>query len=288
MNTYDIDESTAERIESKVDTKVEQSVTNDKYSEYLAGLRKNYEGLPNKEETKELQENIPDEYKEQYYDKETHTEYKKVNPTQEEIKILAKKLGISEEIVKENYTKYAYYNALKEKNTIYQTKADFEKSQAELKEKIELETNPIKRAELKKGLYKKVLDSFSLYHNIKLDENGEPYIDASFPNEKYVNAQREEAIFSKENGIWIDDGINNETYNIGVWEKNLIFRNLSVHMRDKKGDVKLWLEYGVGPNDRLTKEQRKKITKDANIIYFNKKAFEIAEEKLKNRNKNRK
>ena len=66
MNTYDIDESTAERIESKVDTKVEQSVTNDKYSEYLAELRKDYEELPNEEETKELQENIPDEYKESF------------------------------------------------------------------------------------------------------------------------------------------------------------------------------------------------------------------------------
>ena len=58
-------------------------------------------------------------------------------------------------------------------------------------------------------------------------------------------------------------------------------------MKDKKGDVELWLEYGVGPNDKLTKEQRKKLTKDANMIYFSKKALEIAEEKLKNRNKNR-
>ena len=66
MNTYDIDESTAERIESKVATKVEQSVTNDRYFEYLAELRKNYEELPNEEETKDLQESIPDEYKEQF------------------------------------------------------------------------------------------------------------------------------------------------------------------------------------------------------------------------------
>ena len=105
MNTYDIDESTAERIESKVDTKVEQSVTNDKYSEYLAELRKDYEELPNEEETKELQENIPDEYKEKYYDKETHNEYKKVNPSPEEIKVLAEKMGIPEGLVKEDYTK---------------------------------------------------------------------------------------------------------------------------------------------------------------------------------------
>lgn len=59
-------------------------------------------------------------------------------------------------------------------------------------------------------------------------------------------------------------------------------------MNDKRGDVNLWMEYGVGDNDKLTKEQKKKLTEEANKIYFNKKTLEIAEEKLKNRNKNRK
>ena len=66
MNTYDIDEETAEKIESKVDTKVDQSDTNGKYNTYLKELQEKYKDLPDEEEAKEFQKNIPDEYKESF------------------------------------------------------------------------------------------------------------------------------------------------------------------------------------------------------------------------------
>ena len=66
MNTYDIDEKTAEKIESKVDTKVDQSDTNGKYNTYLKELQEKYKELPDEEEAKEFQKNIPDEYKESF------------------------------------------------------------------------------------------------------------------------------------------------------------------------------------------------------------------------------
>ena len=66
MNTYDIDEETAEKIESKVDTKVDQSDTNGKYNTYLKELQEKYKELPDEEEAKEFQKNIPDEYKESF------------------------------------------------------------------------------------------------------------------------------------------------------------------------------------------------------------------------------
>ena len=287
FNSYDANtESTAKRVEDAI----QGTKNKGKYTEKLEKeFQEKYAGRDiSGNEAQKVIEGISEESRENYYDKITHEEYKKENPTSEEIQKLAKKMNISEEVVKENYTKYAYYNALKEKNTIYNTKEEFEKSQKELKDQIAKEKDPIKREELSKKIYKKLPDSEALYHNIKINEKGEAYIDNSFPNEKYVNAQGEEAVFSKKTGSWIDDGINNATYNIGVWEKDLILRDLIIHMNDKKGDVNLWMEYGVGANDKLTKEQKKKLTEQANKIYFNKKTLEIAEEKLKNGNKNRK
>lgn len=42
--------------------------------------------------------------------------------------------------------------------------------------------------------------------------------------------------------------------------KNYKVSDLYNHLYDEKGDVDLWEDYGVGPHDKLTKEQRKEIS----------------------------
>lgn len=97
-------------------------------------------------------------------------------------------------------------------------------------------------------------------HNIEIDENGEVSINTKFPNEKHVNKKGKEVVINKKSGKWIKDGINDATYNIAYWEKDLKLSDLYNHLFDEKGDVELWEDYGVGPHDKLTKDQRKEIS----------------------------
>ena len=65
-------------------------------------------------------------------------------------------------------------------------------------------------------------------------------------------------------------GINNATYNVGVGELNFyIGRDYAVHLLGSRSDVGLWEDYGASPNDTLTREQRKAISKLGKKYFFN-------------------
>ena len=67
-------------------------------------------------------------------------------------------------------------------------------------------------------------------------------------------------------------GINNATYNVGVGELNFyIGRDYAVHLLGSRSDVGLWEDYGASPNDTLTREQRKAISKLGKKYFFNSK-----------------
>ena len=177
---------------------------------------------------------------------------------------------ISEKELKEDPTKYVYFESLDKNNRVFKDKKEFEKFQNELKEKIKNEKDPKKRKELEKQIYKKLPNTESQLHNIKIDKNGEPYIDTTFPNEKYANNMGQEAVFEKKSGKWVKDGINDATYNIAIWEKNYKLNELYYHLKSGTGDVKLWKKYGVGPNDKLTEEQRNILYEISEIYYLDK------------------
>ena len=221
---------------------------------------KNNENLIVGEKAREIANAIHSDDREYFYDKETHQRYMEPNLSKEEIYNLAKKYKVSEKDVKEKPLKFLYYNILDTKNKVFKNEKEFIEHQEKLKEKIKLETNSEKKEELEKQLYREVPNSAALYHNLRLDENGNPYIDTTFPNRKYVNNIGQEAVFSKQSGEWIRDGINDATYNIAVTELNTdIIRDTKTHLFDGNGDVALWENYGVGKHDKLTKEQRKEI-----------------------------
>ena len=120
-------------------------------------------------------------------------------------------------IENEDKNKLVEYNEKSEAiKSVFEDKKEFEKFQNELKEKIKNEKDPKKRKELEKQIYKKLPNTESQLHNIKIDKNGEPYIDTTFPNEKYANNMGQEAVFEKKSGKWVKDGINDATYNIAI------------------------------------------------------------------------
>ncbi len=242
-------------------------------TEYLNATREEYKHLPDAEKTILLSELLPDEMKENYYDAKTHETYKK--STQERIKKYSEYFDLTKEEVEKNYTKFAYYYALETLNEKYSSKSEFEKQQEDLKRQIDVNTDPERRAELEKGLYIKVPDLEAVWHNIGIDKNGNLYIDTSFPNEKYVNLNGQEVVFNKATGKWVSDGINDATYNIAVWEKDWNILDLLHHGSLPENDVNMWKEYGVGSNDKLTKDQRNLIYNKGIYIYENEKLKEM-------------
>ncbi|WP_339012714.1 hemagglutinin repeat-containing protein [Fusobacterium animalis] len=265
MNTYDegkYGEETSIHTREKIGSENKNKVfTEEEKANYLSNLRNKYKDQKSIEDQFAEAKHVPEKDKEHWHDKKTHDEYKyKVTFTKDETKYLTKKYKISEKELKEDPTKYVYFESLDKNNRVFKDKKEFEKFQNELKEKIKNEKDPKKRKELEKQIYKKLPNTESQLHNIKIDKNGEPYIDTTFPNEKYANNMGQEAVFEKKSGKWVKDGINDATYNIAIWEKNYKLNELYYHLKSETGDVKLWKKYGVGPNDKLTEEQR-------NILY---------------------
>ena len=66
FNTYDKDEKTAGNIEKKINVVINTSETNGEYNSQLEKLKDKYKDLPNGEKAIELQNKIPDEYKEKF------------------------------------------------------------------------------------------------------------------------------------------------------------------------------------------------------------------------------
>ena len=265
MNTYDEGkdgEETSIHTTKKIGNENKNKIfTEEEKADYLNDLRNKYKDQKSIEQQFAEAKLVPEKDKENWYDEKTHNEYKyKVTFTKDETKYLTKKYKISEKELKEDPTKYIYFESLDKNNRVFKDKKEFEKFQDELKEKIKNEKDPKKREELEKQIYKKLPDTESQYHNIKIDENGNLYTDTTFPNEKHANNIGQEAVFDKKSGKWIKDGINDATYNIAYWEKDLKLSDLYNHLFDEKGDVELWEDYGVGPHDKLTKDQRKEIS----------------------------
>ena len=184
---------------------------------------------------------------------------------------MTKKYKISEKELKEDPTKYVYFESLDKNNRVFKDKKEFEKFQNELKEKIKNEKDPKKRKELEKQIYKKLPNTESQLHNIKIDKNGEPYIDTTFPNEKYINYSGQEAVFNKKSGKWVNDGINNATYNIAGLDgtiKGAVYDNLIYHLFVNESDVNLWIKYDVGPNSKLTEVQRRQLNEIGSKYYL--------------------
>lgn len=102
-------------------------------------------------------------------------------------------------------------------------------------------------------------------------KNGEVSINLKFPNEKYVNNVGQEAVFIKKSGEWINDGINNATYNIAGLDgtiKGFFYDNLIYHLFVNESDVNLWIKYDVGPNSKLTEVQRRQLNEIGSRYYL--------------------
>ena len=264
MNTYDEGkdgEETSLHTKEKIGSENKNKVfTEEEKADYLNNLRNKYKEQKSIEQQFAEAKLVPEKDKEHFLNKEVYNKYVNPNLNAKEIEELSKKFSVSKKKINENQTQYVYYDFLDKNNRVFKDKKEFEKFQDELKEKIKNEKDPKKREELEKQIYKKLPNTESQYHNIKIDENGNPYIDTTFPNEKYANNIGQEAVFDKKSGKWIKDGINDATYNIAYWEKDLKLSDLYDHLFDEKGDVELWEDYGVGPHDKLTKDQRKEIS----------------------------
>ena len=275
MNTYDEGkdgEETSIHTRGKIGSENKNKVFTEKEkADYLNNLRNKYKDQKSIEQQFAEAKLVPEKDKENWYDEKTHNEYKyKVTFTKNETKYLTKKYKISEKELRKNPTKYIYYDSLDKNNRVFEDKKEFEKFQNELKEKIKNEKYSKKRKELEKQRFYKLEDEASVFHNIKLDKDNKPYIDTTFPNEKYVNNVGQEAVFNKGTGKWVNDGINNATYNVGVGELNFnIGRDYAVHLLGSRSDVGLWEDYGASLNDTLTREQRKAISKLGKKYFFN-------------------
>ena len=130
---------------------------------------------------------VPEKDKEHFFNKEVYDKYVNPNLNSKEVEELAKKFNVSKKKIEKNQTQYVYYDFLDKNNRVFKDKKEFEKFQNELKEKIKNEKDPKKREELEKQRFYKLEDEASVFHNIKLDKDNKPYIDTTFPNEKYVN-----------------------------------------------------------------------------------------------------
>jgi len=264
MNTYDegkYGEETSIHTREKIGSENKNKVfTEEEKVDYLNNLRNKYKEQKSIEQQFAEAKLVPEKDKEHFFNKKVYDKYVNPNLNAKEIEELSKKFNVSKKEIEKSQTQYVYYDFLDKNNRVFKDKKEFEKFQNELKEKIKNEKDPKRRKELEKQIYKKLPNTESQYHNIKIDENGKPYIDTTFPNEKYANNIGQEAVFEKKSGKWVKDGINDATYNIAIWEKNYKLNELYYHLKSGTGDVKLWKKYGVGPNDKLTEEQR-------NILY---------------------
>ena len=146
---------------------------------------------------------VPEKDKEHFFNGEVYDKYVNPNLNSKEIEELAKKFNVSKNKIEKSQTQYVYYDFLDKNNRVFKDKKEFEKFQNELKEKIKNEKDPKKREELEKQRFYKLEDEASVFHNIKLDKDNKPYIDTTFPNEKYVNNIGQEAVFDKKTGSWI-------------------------------------------------------------------------------------
>ncbi len=262
MNTYDegkYGEETSIHTREKIGSENKNKVfTEEEKADYLNNLRNKYKDQKSIEQQFAEAKLVPEKDKEHFLNKEVYNKYVNPNLNAKEIEELSKKFNVSKKKINENQTQYVYYDFLDKNNRVFKDKKEFEKFQNELKEKIKDEKDPKKREELEKQIYRKLPDKEAQFHNIKIDENGDPYIDITFPNEKYVNNTGQEAVFNKKSGKWVNDGINNATYNVAGEDGSIkgVLENIFYHIFFDNSDVNLWIKYDVGPNAKLTEAQR--------------------------------
>ena len=262
MNTYDEGkdgEETSLHTKEKIGSENKNKVfTEEEKADYLNNLRNKYKEQKSIEQQFAEAKLVPEKDKEHFLNKEVYNKYVNPNLNAKEIEELSKKFSVSKKKINENQTQYVYYDFLDKNNRVFKDKKEFEKFQNELKEKIKDEKDPKKREELEKQIYRKLPDKAAQFHNIKIDKNGDPYIDITFPNEKYVNYSGQEAVFNKKSGKWVNDGINNATYNVAGEDGSIkgVLENIFYHIFFDNSDVNLWIKYDVGPNAKLTEAQR--------------------------------
>ena len=262
MNTYDEGkdgEETSLHTKEKIGSENKNKVfTEEEKTDYLNNLRNKYKEQKSIEQQFAEAKLVPEKDKEHFLNKEVYNKYVNPNLNAKEIEELSKKFSVSKKKINENQTQYVYYDFLDKNNRVFKDKKEFEKFQNELKEKIKDEKDPKKREELEKQIYRKLPDKAAQFHNIKIDKNGDPYIDITFPNEKYVNYSGQEAVFNKKSGKWVNDGMNNATYNVAGEDGSIkgVLENIFYHIFFDNSDVNLWIKYDVGPNAKLTEAQR--------------------------------
>ena len=262
MNTYDEGkdgEETAIHTRGKIGSENKNKVfTEEEKADYLSNLRNKYKDQKSIEQQFAEAKLVPEKDKEHFLNKEVYNKYVNPNLNAKEIEELSKKFNVSKKEIEKSQTQYVYYDFLDKNNRVFKDKKEFEKFQNELKEKIKDEKDPKKREELEKQIYRKLPDKAAQFHNIKIDKNGDPYIDITFPNEKYVNYSGQEAVFNKKSGKWVNDGINNATYNVAGEDGSIkgVLENIFYHIFFDNSDVNLWIKYDVGPNAKLTEAQR--------------------------------
>ena len=262
MNTYDEGkdgEETSLHTKEKIGSENKNKVfTEEEKTDYLNNLRNKYKEQKSIEQQFAEAKLVPEKDKEHFLNKEVYNKYVNPNLNAKEIEELSKKFNVSKKEIEKSQTQYVYYDFLDKNNRVFKDKKEFEKFQNELKEKIKDEKDPKKREELEKQIYRKLPDKAAQFHNIKIDKNGDPYIDITFPNEKYVNYSGQEAVFNKKSGKWVNDGINNATYNVAGEDGSIkgVLENIFYHIFFDNSDVNLWIKYDVGPNAKLTEAQR--------------------------------
>ena len=274
MNTYDEGkdgEETSLHTKEKIGSENKNKLfTEEEKTDYLNNLRNKYKEQKSIEQQFAEAKLVPEKDKEHFLNKEVYNKYVNPNLNAKEIEELSKKFNVSKKEIEKSQTQYVYYDFLDKNNRVFKDKKEFEKFQNELKEKIKNEKDPKKREELEKQVYRKVSDIIAQYHNIEVDENGEVSINLKFPNEKHVNNVGQEAVFSKKSGEWINDGINNATYNIAGLDgtiKGAVYDNLIYHLFVNESDVNLWIKYDVGPNSKLTEVQRRQLNEIGRRYY---------------------
>ena len=262
MNTYDegkYGEETSIHTREKIGSENKNKVfTEEEKVDYLNNLRNKYKEQKSIEQQFAEAKLVPEKDKEHFFNKKVYDKYVNPNLNAKEIEELSKKFNVSKKEIEKSQTQYVYYDFLDKNNRVFKDKKEFEKFQNELKEKIKDEKDPKKREELEKQIYRKLPDKAAQFHNIKIDKNGDPYIDITFPNEKYVNYSGQEAVFNKKSGKWVNDGINNATYNVAGEDGSIkgVLENIFYHIFFDNSDVNLWIKYDVGPNAKLTEAQR--------------------------------
>ncbi|WP_083232301.1 hemagglutinin repeat-containing protein [Fusobacterium massiliense] len=275
MNTYDegkYGEDTSIHTTKKIGSENKNKVfTEEEKADYLNNLRNKYKDQKSIEQQFAEAKLVPEKDKEHFFNEEVYDKYVNPNLNAKEIEELSKKFNVSKKKIEKNQTQYVYYDFLDKNNRVFKDKKEFEKFQKELKEKIKNEKDPKKREELEKQVYRNVSDITAQYHNIEIDENGEVSINLKFPNEKHVNNIGQEAVFNKKSGKWVNDGINNATYNIAGLDgtiKGFAYDNLIYHLFADESDVNLWIKYDVEQNSKLTEIQRRQLNEIGSRYYL--------------------